>query len=116
LIGFDLALAPAGKTAAARLDWRAWPAGREGQKDGGKKMGAGHFSAPIFPPLALSSSCCSQLSCADYGISGSGQKTYGSVFGMIFFGGAGPPLVAHKEPLATRKIHKNGKNTKKSAK
>jgi hypothetical protein len=35
---------------------------------------------------------------------------------MIFFGGVGSPLVAHKERLATDKIPKNRKNAKKYAK
>jgi hypothetical protein len=55
-------------------------------------------------------------SCGDYGTYGNEQKTYGSVFGMIFFGGAGPPLVAENQWLATEKIPKTGKNAKKSAK
>jgi hypothetical protein len=45
-----------------------------------------------------------------------GQKTYGSVFGMIFFGGVGSLLVTENQQLAAGKIPKNRKNTKKSAK
>jgi hypothetical protein len=45
-----------------------------------------------------------------------GQKTYGSVFGMIFLGGVGRLLVAENQQLAAWKITKNSKNTKKSAK
>jgi hypothetical protein len=55
-------------------------------------------------------------SCGDYGTVRNGQKTYGSVFGMIFLGGAGAALVARKQRVATEKIPKNWKNAKKSAK
>jgi hypothetical protein len=43
-------------------------------------------------------------------------KTYGSVFGMIFFGGVALPHVVERQWLATQEIPKNLENTKKSAK
>jgi hypothetical protein len=52
----------------------------------------------------------------DYGTSRNGQKTYGSVFGMIFLGEAGSLLVAEDQCLATGKITIKWKNAKKSAK
>jgi hypothetical protein len=55
-------------------------------------------------------------SCGDYGTSRNGQKTYGSVFGMIFFGGAESRLVIERQWIMTEKIPKNRKNAKKSAK
>jgi hypothetical protein len=55
-------------------------------------------------------------SCGNYGTTRKGQKTYGSVFGMIFFGGVGPRLVVGRQWLATQKIAKNRKNAKKNAK
>jgi hypothetical protein len=85
-------------------------------KDGGKKIGAVHISVPIFLSVALWASCRSQLSCADYGTSRSGHKTYGRFLGTIFFGGAGPPLVLENQRLATEKIPKKRKNSKKYAK
>jgi hypothetical protein len=53
---------------------------------------------------------------ADYGTSRNGQKTYGSVFGMIFLEGLGAALVVERQWLAAEKIPKNMENTKKSAK
>jgi len=40
------------------------------------------------------------------------QKTYRRLFGMIFFGGSEPMVVAARQWLATQKISKNGKNSK----
>jgi hypothetical protein len=40
------------------------------------------------------------------------QKTYRRLFGMIFFGGFGSLLIPDLQWLATRKILKNGQNTK----
>jgi hypothetical protein len=106
---------PLAKQVRPGLTGASGPSEWERQKDGGKKIRTGDFSAPILP-VALSSSCCFQLSCADYGTSPIGPKTYGSVLGTIFFGGVGPPLVLETQWLAAGKIPKTRKNTKKSAK
>jgi hypothetical protein len=74
------------------------------------------FLPPFFLPVALSSSCCFQLSRGDYGTSRKGQKTYGSVLGTIFFGGVGSPHIVERQLLAMEKIPKNRKNACKSAK
>jgi hypothetical protein len=55
-------------------------------------------------------------SCSDHGTSGNGQKTYGSVFGMIFFGEVESLLVIERQRLATVETPKNRKNAKKGAK
>ena len=72
-------------------------------------MGAGDVFAPIFLPATLSSNCCFQLSCADYGTFRYNHKTYGRFLGTIFFGGFGSPLVAERQRLATEKIQKSRK-------
>jgi hypothetical protein len=86
-------------------------------------MNCGSFEAPfagLFAERRLSPGSVPNeqffRSWANYGTSRNGQKTYGSVFGMIFFGGAGSPLVIERQWLTRGKITKNLKNAKKSAK
>ncbi len=40
------------------------------------------------------------------------QKTYGRLFGMIFFGGSEPMLIPYLQRFATQKIFKSRQNTK----
>jgi hypothetical protein len=52
----------------------------------------------------------------DDGTSRDGQKTYGSVFGMIFLGVVGPTLVVDRQWIATKINTKKRKTSKKSLK
>jgi len=75
--------------------------------------------AGVLPPSILRiphSGLSFRPSYNDHGIGRGGKKTYGSVFGTIFWGGDGRAQVAGKQRVATEKVPKNRKNAKKSAK
>jgi hypothetical protein len=85
-----------------------WPGGRHG-KPAGKSCRHGGSPLSWFPRVQNHSR-------DNYRTSRNEHKTYGSVFGTIFLGGVGSPLVIETQRLATQKVPKKRENAKKSAK